>query len=75
MEAYLLRAETLNPGEDIQRVRLDFLQSDTFLFEYTQWSFSFYEKALRLAGFESIEWIPMQIAEQGLTQMGEDFWA
>jgi len=75
MEAYLLRAETLNPGEDIQRVRLDFLQSDTFSIEYTQWSFNFYEKALRHAGFESIEWIPMQIAEQGLTQMGEDFWA
>jgi len=73
-EAYLFRTQTLNPGEDIQRVRLDFLQSDTFSIEYTQWPFISYENALRLAGFDSIEWVPMQIAEQGLEQMGEDFW-
>jgi toxoflavin synthase len=75
MEAYLFRTQTLNPGEDIQRVRLDFLQSDTFSIEYTQWPFNSYEKALRLAGFDFIKWVPMEIAEQGLIQMGKDFWA
>ena len=73
-EAYLFRTQTINPGEHIQSVKLDFLQSDTFSIEYTQWPFNSYENALRLAGFDSIEWVPMQIAEQGLTQMGDDFW-
>ncbi|WBP90475.1 hypothetical protein [Kitasatospora cathayae] len=33
------------------------------------------EQSLRAAGFCELEWVPLQISEEGLREFGEDFWA
>ncbi|MFF5482135.1 class I SAM-dependent methyltransferase [Streptomyces sp. NPDC012935] len=34
-----------------------------------------YEQCLQAAGFSEVEWVPLQVAEAGIREFGEDFWA
>ncbi|MGW6737450.1 class I SAM-dependent methyltransferase [Streptomyces sp. NPDC055013] len=34
-----------------------------------------YEQCLQTAGFSEVEWVPVQVAEAGIREFGEDFWA
>lgn len=34
-----------------------------------------YEHCLQAAGFSAVEWVPLQVAEAGIREFGEDFWA
>ncbi|MFE5919261.1 class I SAM-dependent methyltransferase [Streptomyces sp. NPDC056468] len=34
-----------------------------------------YEQCLQAAGFSAVEWVPVQVAEAGIREFGEDFWA
>ncbi|MFF6981996.1 class I SAM-dependent methyltransferase [Streptomyces sp. NPDC008343] len=34
-----------------------------------------YEHCLQAAGFSEVEWLPLQVAEAGVREFGEDFWA
>ncbi|WP_328943444.1 class I SAM-dependent methyltransferase [Streptomyces sp. NBC_00250] len=34
-----------------------------------------YEECLRAAGFKDVEWVPLQVSEEGVREFGEDFWA
>ncbi|MGV9891160.1 class I SAM-dependent methyltransferase [Streptomyces sp. NPDC003395] len=33
-----------------------------------------YEKCLRAAGFQDLEWVPLHISDAGVEEFGEDFW-
>ncbi|MER7755150.1 class I SAM-dependent methyltransferase [Kitasatospora sp. NPDC097643] len=34
-----------------------------------------YEECLRAAGFTALEWVPLQVSEEGIAKYGEEFWA
>jgi toxoflavin synthase len=34
-----------------------------------------YEESLRAAGFQELEWVPLQVSEAGIREFGKDFWA
>lgn len=34
-----------------------------------------YEESLRAAGFSELEWVPLQVSEEGIRAFGEEFWA
>ena len=73
-EVYDYRTQVLNPGATFARVRMDFIGEDSFSIEYTQWPFSAYEDSLRLAGFETIKFLPIGVSQQGIEKMGDDYW-
>jgi hypothetical protein len=33
-----------------------------------------YENCLRAAGFSELEWVPLQVSEEGIRAFGEEFW-
>ncbi|MFJ2937398.1 class I SAM-dependent methyltransferase [Streptomyces sp. NPDC087219] len=34
-----------------------------------------YEECLRAAGFRDVEWVPLEVSDEGVKEFGEDFWA
>ncbi|MEY9873145.1 SAM-dependent methyltransferase [Streptacidiphilus sp. MAP12-33] len=34
-----------------------------------------YEESLRAAGFSEVEWVPVQVSEEGVKEFGAEFWA
>jgi len=34
-----------------------------------------YERALARAGFTKVDWLPPKVSDEGLKELGEEFWA
>lgn len=58
----------------IVRVTLWDNDEKTASFTNTHWNKSTYEKLLKEAGFNNIEWINMQVSEEGIMEFGREFW-
>lgn len=73
-EVYDYHTQVLNPGAPFARVRMDFIVEEPFSIEYMQWPYTAYEDALRLAGFETIKFVPIGVSQQGIEIMGAEYW-
>jgi len=73
-EFYGYRTSVLNPGETVERVRMDFLGAEPFSIEFTQWPFSAYAEALGHAGFEDVRSVPIAVTPEGVEKMGSEYW-
>ncbi len=66
--------ERIGEGKVGARVRITALVDPpvTFVTNYTRREV--YEAALRAAGFDNLEWIALEVPEEGRRQFGDDFW-
>lgn len=73
-ELYQFRTRVINPGDTAAHVRMDILGDEGFCIDYKQWPFKAYANALSLAGFTSVEPHSVEVSQEGIEQMGWDYW-
>jgi toxoflavin synthase len=61
-------------AEEDQAYHLTFLGPDGFTIENTCYSHASYERALREAGFSTVRWQPPEVCEDGVRDLGADYW-
>lgn len=78
------RKDTLHYGyfhDEIARhpdrieARMVFTQPREFSIEYSQWSRTAFETALRANGFAGIDWRLFEVSPEGLDSLGAEFWS
>lgn len=73
-EIYRFRTRVISREDTVPNVRMDFIGDEIFSIDYKQWPLSAYVRALRLAGFSSIENRPVLVSQNGIDEMGLDYW-
>lgn len=75
LERYGFRCEPAGEIETGTRVRVTALLEPPITIVSSAPRRDVYEKCLRAAGFDAVEWVPLTVSEAGVREYGEDFWA
>lgn len=72
-EKYGVKIDSITPTAEGLEINFSVLQGLVSFVTY-QLPMSTYERALAHAGFTRVEWLPLQVSDEGVKEFDEEFW-